>query len=234
MHLASVSTPPLSFVTGRMTLSPNQQLRALNQVQNICDIQVQAQLCLTITMSLCRYNKKTAVSSSICKHAHWYNSLSADSTLYDASSYSNYYVLWCIIRVSLGASLLFLLHESQLLFTAVEVTVTCDIYADDCTSAWQWSHQTATSTSSDVCGRSHQPGSGLIRQQLSTSSAVSGRPHQPGSGLIRQQLSTSSAVCGRSHQPGSGLIRQQLSTSSAVCGRSHQPISLAVVSSDSN
>ena len=95
-------------------------------------------------MSLCRYNEKTAVSSSICKNAHWYNSLSADSTLYDASSYSNYYVLWCIIRVSLGGSLLFLLHESQLLFTAVEVTVTCDIYADDCTSAWQWSHETAT------------------------------------------------------------------------------------------
>ena len=102
LHLASVSTPPLSFVTGRMTLSPNQQLRALNQVQNICDIQVQAQLYLTITMSLCRYNEKTAVSSSICKNAQWYNSLSADSTLYDASSYSNYYVLWCIIRVSLG------------------------------------------------------------------------------------------------------------------------------------
>ena len=42
--------------------------------------------------------------------------------------------------VSLGfllGSLLFLLHESQLLFTAVDVTVTCDIYADDCTSAWQ-------------------------------------------------------------------------------------------------
>ena len=85
-----------------MTLSPNQQLRALNQVQNICDIQVQAQLCLTIAMSLCRYNEKTAVSSSICKNAHWYNSFSADSTLYDASFYSNYYVPWCIIRVSLG------------------------------------------------------------------------------------------------------------------------------------
>jgi len=72
---------------------PTNSVRALNQVQNICDIQVRAQLCLTITMSLCRYNEKTSVSSSICKNALVQQSLSRQ------------YTIWCVLLQQLQGSL---------------------------------------------------------------------------------------------------------------------------------
>ena len=47
-----------------------------------------------IHISLCRYNEKKLMLVAPSAKTHWYNSLSADSTLYDASSYSNFKAVW--------------------------------------------------------------------------------------------------------------------------------------------